>query len=97
MNHDAFAPLMGLALGLVAGVLFYGGLYATTRLLTHSRSVGLIFAGSFLLRVAIASAGAWYVATRGGHLALLFYLFAMIGARTVLVRRIRRVGDGDDA
>ena len=97
MNPDAYPLLLGLGLGLVAGVVFFGGLYATTRLLSRSPTVGVVFAVSFLLRAAAAAGGAWFVATRGGHLALLAYLLAVVGVRIVLVRRVRRADGVEDA
>ncbi len=96
MNPDAHTLLLGLGLGLVAGLVFFGGLYATTRLLSRSWA-GVIFAGSFLLRVAVAAGGAWFVATRGDTLPLLAYLLAMIGVRLALVRRVRRTDRVEDA
>ncbi len=97
MNPDAYPLLLGLGLGLVAGVVFFGGLYATTRLLSRSPTVGVVFAVSFLLRVAVAAGGAWFVATQGDHLALLAYVLAMVGVRVLLVRRVRRADGVEDA
>lgn len=97
MNPDAYSLLLGLGLGLLAGIVFFGGLYATTRLLSQSRPAALLFVVSFVLRVAVAAGGAWFVATRGDHFALLAYLLAMIGVRVVLVGRVRRADRVEDA
>ena len=97
MMFDAYSLALGLVSGVVAGVVFFGGLSATTRLLNRSQSVGVLFVASFLLRAATVAGGAWFVATHGDQIGLLAYLFAIIGVRTVLVRRARRAAAVEDA
>jgi F1F0 ATPase subunit 2 len=57
-------PLMlalDLAVGLVLGTIFYGGLWSTVRRIS-ARAAGLWLAGSFLVRASIVLAGFYAVA-----------------------------------
>ncbi len=56
---------LALAMGILLGTMFYGGLWWTVRRAVSSRRVALWFAGSLLLRMGLALAGLYFVA--GGH------------------------------
>lgn len=80
---------VGLPAGLVAGVLFFGGLRWTVTKLTSVRHPALLAAGSFLLRTGVVVA-ILLVSTDGRLLRVLAALGGFLVARTVLVGRVRR-------
>ncbi len=88
--NTTLSILVGLGAGVVAGALFFGGLLLTTRRLVDGQARPLRFVGSFLIRMAVVTAGAWVVATTGGLAGVAAYLTGLLAARTGLVALVRR-------
>lgn len=73
------------AVGLVAGLVFYGGLWLTVRSLRRTNQPGLFFLGSFLARSSASLALLWYGAGPDWrHLAMA--VLVMLLVRTTLTR-----------
>lgn len=81
---------LGLALGVVAGGSYFGGLAWTLRRLPTAGSPGVLVVASLLVRLA-ALAGLVFVATTGGLVTIAALLLALLAVRTVLVRRAAAV------
>ncbi len=97
MNLEAGPLLIGMAAGLAAGVLYFGGLYATTRSVATSRRPGLLTVLSFAGRTLAIVAAAVLVATTLGASPLLAFAVGLTLARVGLVAWARRGVDGADA
>jgi F1F0 ATPase subunit 2 len=82
--------LLGLALvaGLLLGMIFFGGLWWTVRKGVFSKSPGLWFLGSMLLRMSVVLAGFYFVG-RGDWQRLVTCLLGFIIARFVVMRLTR--------
>ena len=79
---------LALAMGVLLGAIFYGGLWWTVRRGVSSKRVALWFFGSLLLRMGVALAGFYFVA--GGHWErLLLCLLGFVIARIVVTRLTR--------
>jgi len=76
--------------GALLGAFFYGGLWWT--ILTPSRWSGLLFCGSFLLRMVCAVAGFYFVA-RGDWRRLVACLVGFLLARIVITQFLRLPAD----
>lgn len=72
--------------GLLLGLFYYGGLWWTVRQLQTSQHLGLLFAGSFLVRTAVV-VGGFFLVSGGDWLLIVASLVAFIGVRLVLTRR----------
>jgi len=97
MNPDAYTLTLAAAAGLVAGAIFFAGLYATTRRIATAGHPGALAIGSFVARTAIALAGAWLAARWAGALGALSYLATFTAVRVTLVARVRRRGNSEAA
>lgn len=93
MTIDPVTLALSVVGGLLAGGLFFGGLYATTAQLRRAAHPAFLMLGSFIGRTAVVVAGAWFVATAADAWALLGYLVGLTGARLVIVAFVRRAGD----
>lgn len=84
----AYATRIVLAViaGLLLGLFYYGGLWWTVRQLQTSRHLGLLFAGSFLVRTVVVIGG-FFLVSGGDWLLIVASLVAFIGVRLVLTRR----------
>ena len=78
--------LIGLAVGVAVGALFFAGLWQTVRRLPDARRPALFAMGSLLFRVALAAAGFILIA-RAGWLALLAALLAFLAVRRAAIAR----------
>jgi F1F0 ATPase subunit 2 len=77
-----------LLVGLLLGAFFFGGLWWTIRMDLSSEWSGLVFAGSFLIRVAVSVAGFYFV-SHGEWQKLLACLAGFLLARIAVTRLIR--------
>jgi F1F0 ATPase subunit 2 len=77
-----------LLVGLLLGAFFYGGLWWTIQARSPSQWSGLLFAGSLLLRMAIAVTG-FYLVSHGDWRKLLACLAGFLLARIAVTRLIR--------
>jgi len=90
MSPDAYVPILTLAGGIVAGVVFFGGLYFTTLRMGVARHPAALMLASFLARMAVVAIGAWLAGTAGSYTGLLAYVAGLIGVRAVIVATVRR-------
>ena len=74
--------------GVLLGVLFFGGLWWTIRMGPPSQWSGLVFSGSFLIRMAVAVAGFYFV-SHGNWRKLVACLAGFLLARIAVTRLIR--------
>jgi F1F0 ATPase subunit 2 len=77
-----------LAMGVLLGAIFFGGLWWTVRRSFSSKQPALWFFGSLLLRTSIALAGFYFIA-RGHWESLLVCLLAFVMARVIVTRLTR--------
>lgn len=78
-----------LAVGLLLGVCYFGGLLWTVHLLPTSRRPALLFLGSWFLRTAVLVTGLWLV-TAGDWRRPVAALVGILAIRIWLVHRVRR-------
>lgn len=71
--------------GIVLGILFFGGLWLTIQKALHSKIPALIFAASFMIRMAVFLTGFYYV-TQNSWQKMLICLAAFLMARTIITR-----------
>jgi len=88
--NSAAALAAAVVIGLLAGTVFFGGLYLTTRAIPTARRPGLLVAGSFASRLAVILGGAWFAASTGGLPAAGLYMAMVIAVRMIAVRLTRR-------
>jgi len=90
--NEPLSLASGLAMGVLLGAIFYGGLWWTVRHGVSSKRVAVWFFGSLLLRVGVALAGFYFVS--GGHWErLLLCLLGFVIARVVVTWLTRLVGE----
>jgi F1F0 ATPase subunit 2 len=80
--------IFALVVGIVLGMIFYGGLWWTVRRSVSSKSPGTWLIGSFLLRALIAVSGFYFV-SRGDWRSLLACLLGFLIARVSVTRLTR--------
>ena len=87
-------PLAAIA-GVVLGLFFFGGLWWTVQRGVVSRHPALLFIGSMILRLAVATGGFWLVSA-GDWRRLIACLAGFLLARWLVTRwsRPRPVADG---
>ena len=68
------------AVGMILGVVFFGGLWMTVRQMTFSRRPGLLFVASVAVRTFIVLAGIWYFAA-GDAASMAACLAGFVGLR----------------
>jgi len=77
-----------LLVGLMLGAFFFGGLWWTIQMRSPSQWSGLLFSGSFLLRMTVAVTG-FFLVSRGDWRRLLACLTGFLLARIAVTRLIR--------
>lgn len=85
----ALNPLAGGALG----ILFFGGLWWSTRRAVSARRPALWFAGSLALRMALVLSGL-YLLSDGRPTPLLLALLGFVAARACVISLTRNLPDG---
>ncbi len=85
MNETDFL-ILALLIGLILGMLFFGGLWFTVRKATVSKTPILWFLGSLIIRSCIVVLGFYYVMQRGNLLNSLITMAGFIVARMMVVR-----------
>jgi F1F0 ATPase subunit 2 len=86
--NEALILAGSLLAGILLGTFFFGGLWWTIRMGPPSEWSGLIFAGSLLIRMAIAVTG-FYLVSHGDWRKLLACLAGFLLARIAVTRLIR--------
>jgi F1F0 ATPase subunit 2 len=90
--NEPMSLAFALAMGVLLGAMFYGGLWWTVRRAVSSKRVALWFLGSLLLRMGLALTGLYFVA--GGHWQpLLLCLLGFVLARIAVIRLTRPLDD----
>jgi F1F0 ATPase subunit 2 len=79
------AVAVGLAVGVVLGLVFFGGLWWTTQRLAGSAQPGILVSVSLLVRVAVLAAGLFLLA-QVGSAALLAAVLGLLVTRIGLTR-----------
>jgi F1F0 ATPase subunit 2 len=86
--NSLFGLALALAVGLLLGAIFFGGLWWTVRKGVFSNSPALWFLGSLLLRMSTVLAGFYWVG-RGDWERLVACLVGFITARCIVMRLTR--------
>ena len=86
--NEALTLAVDLLAGILLGAFFFGGLWWTIRKGSPSQWSGLLFAGSFLLRMAVAVTG-FYLVSHGGWRKLAACLAGFLLARIAVTRFTR--------
>jgi F1F0 ATPase subunit 2 len=85
MMNEALSLAPAMVMGVLLGVMFFGGLWWTIRKSVSFKRPALWFFGSLLLRMGIALAGFYFVS--GGHWErLLVCLLGFVLARLIVTR-----------
>ena len=90
MSGETGPLLAALALGMVLGGVFFGGLWWTVRRGLTSRAPGLWFGLSALGRMTSVFAGFYLLARGGGSSRVLACLLGLLLARIVVTQLVRR-------
>jgi F1F0 ATPase subunit 2 len=83
--NDAPILALVLAVGVLIGAVFFGGLWWTVRKSASSRRPSLLFMGSLLLRMTVTISG-FYLVSRGDWRRLLICLVGFQIARIAVMR-----------
>lgn len=84
-----FRVVAAAAAGLVLGAVYFWGLWWTSRRVGTTRAPGLLFMGSFVVRMAILLGGLWLV-TRGRLVETAVAVIAILISRRFVVNAVRR-------
>jgi F1F0 ATPase subunit 2 len=87
MNLDITTLAMGAGAGMVAGTVFFAGLWLTVRALPAARNPGLLMLASFLART-IATLGIIWVGSSGRWYGMLAALAGFVAVRLAMTRRV---------
>ncbi|HWQ89008.1 MAG TPA: ATP synthase subunit I [Desulfitobacteriaceae bacterium] len=87
--NDPFSFVLAVMIGLLAGVIFYGGLWRTVQTGLSAKRPEFLFLGSFLLRTGIVLA-AFYFVSQGKLSRLLSCLAGFMIARFLVNQLIRK-------
>ena len=83
--NETLMWVLAWAMGVLLGVMFFGGLWWTVRKGVLSKRPAILFSGSLLLRTMIVLAGFYYV-SGGRWERLLVCLFGFVMARLIVTR-----------
>jgi F1F0 ATPase subunit 2 len=86
--NEAIILAASMLAGILLGTFFFGGLWWTIRKGPPSEWSGLVFAGSFMVRTAVAIAGFYFV-SHGDWRKLIACLVGFLIARIVVTQLIR--------
>jgi F1F0 ATPase subunit 2 len=71
-------------IGIILGIVFFGGLYFTVRKLTEINNPSVLFVFSFIVRMAVLLWGLFYV-SKGGYKGVLFTLLGILVIRYIMI------------
>jgi|SRR5690554_1165892 len=83
--NEVISLLPALFVGVVLGVIFFGGLWLTVRKGLSSKKAGLIFISSLIVRMAIVLAGFYFIGA-GNWQKMMVCLGGFLIARIVITR-----------
>ena len=87
--NEIISMLPPLIAGGILGIIFFGGLWLTIQKALHSRKAALLFVSSFIIRMAIALAGFYYVSQHSWQ-KMLVCLAGFLIARTIITRATQK-------
>lgn len=87
--NELINMLPSLLAGIILGLIFFGGLWLTIQKGLRSKNSALIFAGSFIIRIAIILSGFYFVVQYGWK-NLLVCLLGFLIARIAVTRMTKR-------
>jgi F1F0 ATPase subunit 2 len=90
--NETLMWVLAWAMGVLLGVMFFGGLWWTVRKGVLSKRPAIWFSGSLLLRTSIVLAG-FYVVSSGRWERLLVCLLGFVMARLIVTRLTRPSGE----
>ena len=85
--------VLGFALGLAIGFVYFGALWVTVRRIPDTAHPGGLVLGSYLARLAAAGAGFYGVLRLGGATGLVAALVGFLLMRHLLLRRVGGSGE----
>ncbi len=88
MNELILHSILPLAVGLVLGLVYFGGLWITVRHVVHSSIPAVILLASWLGRTALLLAGLWLVSS-GRLQAVLAFMIGFLVARFILIQQLK--------
>lgn len=84
-----FRVVAAAAAGLVLGAVYFWGLWWTSRRVGTTSAPGILFTGSFVVRMAVLLGGLWLV-TRGRLVETAVAVIAILISRRFVVNAVRR-------
>ena len=88
MNELILRGALPLAVGLMLGLVYFGGLWMTVRHVVHSNIPGVVLLVSWLARTALVLGGLWLVSS-GRLQAILAFMIGFLVARFILIARLK--------
>lgn len=76
-------------IGVILGIVFFGGLYWTIHKLTEVKQPGFLMIGSLIFRMALLLSVLYYV-SRSGYKGILYALFGMLLVRIIMIFKIEK-------
>ncbi len=80
--------MKALLIGIVVGVIFFGGLYYTVQKINDVKYPNLIMGLSFVVRMVIL-VGMFYYLSKGGYKDIIFALIGVMAARIVITFTVK--------
>lgn len=78
-------------LGMILGIIFFGGLWLTIRKMSTTTRPALLFMASVIVRSAVVLVAIWYFASHDA-MSMALCLLGFIGIRLLATRNISRYG-----
>lgn len=79
--------MINFIIGVILGIIFFGGLYWTIQKLTEVRQPGFLMIVSLIFRMAVLVSVLYYV-SRSGYKGILYALLGMLFVRIVMIFKI---------
>jgi F1F0 ATPase subunit 2 len=76
-------------IGIILGIIFFGGLYWTVLKLNYVKYPSLLIMGSFLLRMAVLLLGLYFI-SKNGYKGVLFALLGIIVLKFVMIFTMKK-------
>jgi F1F0 ATPase subunit 2 len=80
--------MFGFFIGIILGIIFFGGLYLTILKLGNVKNPSILFAVSFMLRMAILLGGL-FLLSQNGYQGVLFALLGIILAKFLMIFAVK--------
>ncbi|MFO8068586.1 MAG: ATP synthase subunit I [Alkalibacterium sp.] len=76
-------------IGVILGIIFFGGLYWTIQKLTEVKQPGLLMIGSLIVRMAVLLSVLFYV-SKSGYKGILYAMLGMFLVRVIMIFKIEK-------